>query len=235
MPLVAGSPSWVHCDRRTTRFSDANGTHWGWNVERGLVTTFRMIGPGRAGRSLMASARRCGGLRVTGHARAWRLDRATPPAASTCWSSPPPTTRSRRVAAMVSPGGRHRGHPPVGLPRPRRARRPPAGAARSTRWCRCPTRPSGRERLPWGSPSPWPATPMTARVARALGGGRVEVADGDRAAYHAAASIAANHLVALIGQVERVAATVGLAPRCLRRPHSVRRPTTPWPSAPARR
>ena len=38
----------------------------------------------------------------------------------------------------------------------------------------------------------------------------VEVADGDRAAYHAAACIAANHVVALLGQVERVAASVGL-------------------------
>ena len=38
----------------------------------------------------------------------------------------------------------------------------------------------------------------------------VEVADADRAAYHAAACIAANHVVALLGQVERVAASVGL-------------------------
>ena len=36
------------------------------------------------------------------------------------------------------------------------------------------------------------------------------MADADRAAYHAAAVIAANHLVALMGQVERVAATAGL-------------------------
>jgi predicted short-subunit dehydrogenase-like oxidoreductase (DUF2520 family) len=43
-----------------------------------------------------------------------------------------------------------------------------------------------------------------------LGGRVVEVADGDRAAYHAAACIAANHVVALLGQVERVAASVGL-------------------------
>ena len=44
----------------------------------------------------------------------------------------------------------------------------------------------------------------------ALGGRTVEVADEDRAAYHAAACIAANHVVALLGQVERVAAEVGL-------------------------
>ena len=43
-----------------------------------------------------------------------------------------------------------------------------------------------------------------------LGGRLVEVADEDRAAYHATACIAANHVVALLGQVERVAASVGL-------------------------
>ena len=47
-------------------------------------------------------------------------------------------------------------------------------------------------------------------MAEALGGRTVEVPDDNRASYHAAASIAANHLVALIGQVERVAASVGL-------------------------
>ena len=38
----------------------------------------------------------------------------------------------------------------------------------------------------------------------------VEVADEDRAAYHAAASIAANFLVALEGPAERLAATAGV-------------------------
>ncbi len=38
----------------------------------------------------------------------------------------------------------------------------------------------------------------------------VEVDDVDRATYHAAACIAANHVVALLGQVERVAAAAGL-------------------------
>jgi predicted short-subunit dehydrogenase-like oxidoreductase (DUF2520 family) len=47
-------------------------------------------------------------------------------------------------------------------------------------------------------------------IVATLGGRIVEVADDDRAAYHAAACIAANHVVALLGQVERVAAEVGL-------------------------
>ena len=39
---------------------------------------------------------------------------------------------------------------------------------------------------------------------------RSQVADGDRAAYHAAASIAANFLVVLEGAAERLAATAGV-------------------------
>jgi predicted short-subunit dehydrogenase-like oxidoreductase (DUF2520 family) len=52
--------------------------------------------------------------------------------------------------------------------------------------------------------------PAARAIVETLGGRLVEVADGDRAAYHAAACIAANHVVALLGQVERVAASVGL-------------------------
>jgi predicted short-subunit dehydrogenase-like oxidoreductase (DUF2520 family) len=43
-----------------------------------------------------------------------------------------------------------------------------------------------------------------------LGGHAVSVADADRARYHAAACVAANHLVALLGQVERLAAPIGV-------------------------
>lgn len=52
--------------------------------------------------------------------------------------------------------------------------------------------------------------PAARLMVASLGGRVVDVADGDRAAYHAAACIAANHVVALLGQVERVAASVGL-------------------------
>lgn len=43
-----------------------------------------------------------------------------------------------------------------------------------------------------------------------LGGHPIVVAAADRAAYHAAACVAANHLVGLLGQVERIAAGIGL-------------------------
>ncbi len=67
----------------------------------------------------------------------------------------------------------------------------------------------------------------------------VRVDDARRAAYHAAASIAANHLVALLGQVERVAATAGLPSTplpgwCGRPPMTPSLSARAWPS-PARR
>ena len=47
-------------------------------------------------------------------------------------------------------------------------------------------------------------------VVEALDGRAIDVPDESRAAYHAAAAIASNHLVGLLGQAERVAATAGL-------------------------
>jgi predicted short-subunit dehydrogenase-like oxidoreductase (DUF2520 family) len=47
-------------------------------------------------------------------------------------------------------------------------------------------------------------------LALALGGKPIVVAETDRVAYHAAACVAANHLVALLGQVGRIAAGAGL-------------------------
>ena len=50
--------------------------------------------------------------------------------------------------------------------------------------------------------------PLVTRVVDDLGGRSFTVADPDRAGYHAAACVAANHLVALMGQVARLARTV---------------------------
>ncbi|MEY2459691.1 MAG: hypothetical protein QOG30_1521 [Acidimicrobiaceae bacterium] len=47
--------------------------------------------------------------------------------------------------------------------------------------------------------------PLVSEVVDALEGRSFEVSDKRRAAYHAAAAIASNHLVALLAQVERVA------------------------------
>jgi predicted short-subunit dehydrogenase-like oxidoreductase (DUF2520 family) len=51
---------------------------------------------------------------------------------------------------------------------------------------------------------------LAAKVVADLGGTAVDVDDQHRAAHHAAACIASNHLVALLGQVERVAASAGV-------------------------
>jgi predicted short-subunit dehydrogenase-like oxidoreductase (DUF2520 family) len=50
--------------------------------------------------------------------------------------------------------------------------------------------------------------PLADEVVAVLDGRAVRVAEGSWVRYHAAAVIAANHLVALLGQVERVAASI---------------------------
>lgn len=52
--------------------------------------------------------------------------------------------------------------------------------------------------------------PVAGRVVDALDGRPVQVDDDQRARYHAAAAVASNHLVALMGQVERIAASTGV-------------------------
>jgi predicted short-subunit dehydrogenase-like oxidoreductase (DUF2520 family) len=52
--------------------------------------------------------------------------------------------------------------------------------------------------------------PLAGLAVADLGGRPFAVDDENRVAYHAAAVIASNHLVALLGQVERVAATAGV-------------------------
>lgn len=53
-------------------------------------------------------------------------------------------------------------------------------------------------------------SPLAAQVVADLGGRSFEVADEDRAVYHAAACVASPHVVALLGQVERLAASIGV-------------------------
>lgn len=52
--------------------------------------------------------------------------------------------------------------------------------------------------------------PMAREVVDAVGGRAFAVDEADRVRYHAAAVIASNHLVALLGQVERLAESVGV-------------------------
>lgn len=69
---------------------------------------------------------------------------------------------------------------------------------------------TGAARLASGASFAVAGDPLVRSVVLALGGRVVAVDDSSRGAYHAAATIAANHVVALLGQVERVAAQAGL-------------------------
>jgi len=73
-----------------------------------------------------------------------------------------------------------------------------------------PTVDVGAARLASGATFAVAGDPVAVEIVGSLGGRMVAVADEDRARYHAAACIAANHVVALLGQVERIAATAGL-------------------------
>lgn len=68
----------------------------------------------------------------------------------------------------------------------------------------------GARRLAGGISFAVAGDPVATELALALGGRPFSVDDADRAAYHAAACVAANHVVALLGQVERIAGSVGL-------------------------
>ncbi|MEM9467082.1 MAG: DUF2520 domain-containing protein [Actinomycetota bacterium] len=72
----------------------------------------------------------------------------------------------------------------------------------------------GAERLRGG----WFAVagdPIVTRLAEALDGRTFTIDDDDRALYHAAAAVASNHLVALLGHAERVGAAAGVPPEAL--------------------
>ena len=171
------------------------------------MQSIRFIGPGRAGTSL-ATALSVLGFDVVGFLG--RHDDLTDAAFGVdvlVIATPDDVVAS--VAASVAP------HPgttvmhlsgSLGLealaPHPRRAALHPLVPL--------PNAGVGATRLASGVTFAVSGDPLGRQIALALGGRVVEVDDADRATYHAAACIAANHVVALLGQVERVAASVGL-------------------------
>ena len=72
----------------------------------------------------------------------------------------------------------------------------------------------GAERLRMNATFAVSGDPVAREIAEAFGGRVVDVNDGDRATYHAAACVAANHVVGLLGQVERLANSIGLDLAC---------------------
>ena len=172
------------------------------------MTTFRVIGPGRAGRSLLAALVATGQFEPKGVlGRGDPVDDAA--AGVDLLVIATPDDQVGGVAASVVPVDStvviHLSGS-LGLDvletHPRRGSVHPLVPL--------PTEATGRDRLRSGITFAVAGDPMTAAVVASLGGRAETVDDPDRAAYHAAASIAANHMVALIGQVERVAASAGL-------------------------
>jgi predicted short-subunit dehydrogenase-like oxidoreductase (DUF2520 family) len=171
------------------------------------VQSIRIIGPGRAGTSLAAALSALGWDVVGFLGRQHDLTDAAVGVDVLVIATPDDVVAS--VAAAIAPKPEttvvHLSGS-LGLdalaPHPRRAALHPLVPL--------PNAVVGAERLASGVTFAVSGEPVARHIALALGGRVVEVADVDRAAYHAAACIAANHVVALLGQVERVAAAAGL-------------------------
>ena len=170
------------------------------------VAAVRVIGPGRAGLSLGAALERAGwDVRPT----LGRGDDLTAAAEGVdLLVIATPDSAIAEVAAAVRPvSGAVVAHlaGSLGLdvlrPHPRRASLHPLVSL--------PSAEIGADRLvgAWFAVA---GDELVEKVVVDLGGRTVEVPDRARAAYHAAACIASNHLVALLGQVERVAAEAGV-------------------------
>jgi predicted short-subunit dehydrogenase-like oxidoreductase (DUF2520 family) len=170
------------------------------------VPSFRIIGPGRAGGALTLALERAG---WTARDPLRRTDDPTGAAHGVdLVVIATPDTAVAAVAEQIEPDSSavvaHLSGA-LGLdaldPHPRRASIHPLVSL--------PNAEVGAERLS----SAWFAVagdPIAREVVAALGGHALVVAEDDRARYHAAACIASNHLVALLGQVERVAGAAGV-------------------------
>lgn len=165
----------------------------------------RVVGPGRAGGAL-ARALADAGWRVDGP-----LGRDLDPAAATSDTRlvllAVPDGGVAHVAASLAPGDAVVAHVAGSLGLDVLAPHARVGSVHPL--VSLPDAELGARRLRGA----WFATagdPEVAEVVRALDGRSVQVDDADRAAYHAAAAVAANHLVALLGQVERLARGVGV-------------------------
>lgn len=170
------------------------------------MATARILGPGRAGLSLLGALQQIGwNVQLVGRcdpiedaaAGVDALFLTTPDGVIADVAAsvrPNPTTVVLHLSGSMGPD--------VLAPHPRRAALHPL--------IPLPTPAVGVQRLLGGITFAVAGDPLAARIAEALGGRVVAVADEDRETYHAAACIAANHVVALLGQVERVAASVNL-------------------------
>lgn len=169
------------------------------------VVDARIIGPGRAGGALSAALRRAGWSvdGPLGHDH----DPATVTSGARVVVLAVPDRDVAETAATLAPGPAVVAHVAgsLGLD----VLRPHERVASVHPLVSLPDASLGAERLvgAWFAVA---GDPVASEVVAALGGRAVEVADEDRTTYHAAAAVAANHLVALLGQVERLARSVGV-------------------------
>lgn len=171
------------------------------------MPTIRIIGPGRAGRSFALALSRAGWIVEPPLGRFDLLTDAAADVDALVIATPDDAVSG--VAAAVEP---HQAAvvvhlagalgPDVLVPHPRRAALHPLVAL--------PDPAEGARRLSAGVPFALSGDPFAGEIVAALGGVTIEVADSVRPLYHAAACVASNHLVALLGQVERIAALAGL-------------------------
>jgi predicted short-subunit dehydrogenase-like oxidoreductase (DUF2520 family) len=171
------------------------------------VPTIRIIGPGRAGRSLARALSDAGWTVLPTLGRGDDVADAASDVDAVVLAVPDDAIA--QVAHAVRPD---RSTPVLHLagslgldvlaPHPRRAALHPLVAL--------PDPGTGARRLRSGVTFAVAGDPIALAMASALGGTGICVSDDERAAYHAAACVAANHVVALLGQVERIAAVAGL-------------------------
>lgn len=167
------------------------------------MPSLRIIGPGRAGQSLSRALAAAGWAVLPPLGRGDDLERAADGADLLVIATPDGAVA--HVAGAVAPSGTtvvaHLAGS-LGLdalaPHPRRAAIHPLRAI--------PT-PDTDLRGAWFAAA---GDPLAWEVVAALEGRAVAVADDQRVLYHAAAVIASNHLVGLLGQVERVARAAGV-------------------------
>ena len=166
----------------------------------------RLVGPGRAGSALARAAARVGWTVAEPVTRGGSPEGAAA-AVDLCVIATPDAAIAG-VAAAIRPGGavvahlagslgldvlaghgrRAALHPLVSLPDPER----------------------GAQALLAGAAFAVAGDSLVERLVADLGGRAFTVRDEDRSLYHAAAVVASNHLVGLLGQVQRLAGAAGL-------------------------
>lgn len=165
--------------------------------------TVRIIGPGRAGQSF-ARAFAVSGVRAELLARSTDVTWAATDVDAVLICTP--DAAIAQVAAAIEPGDAVVLHCSGATTLTPLASHPRCGSLHPL--MALPDASTGSTRLVGGGWFAVAGDPIAGQLVDALGGRHVAVPDEYRARYHATAAVAANHLVALLGQVERLAASI---------------------------